>query len=54
MGGELDDQLERAVEALADACKDDADWECAEKAASGAIQAAYEEYTSASSQWAST
>lgn len=45
MGDELEAQLERAVAGLADACDDDADWERAREAASGAIQAAYEEYT---------
>ncbi len=43
-GEDLDDQLERAKELLGDVCESDADWERAEEAASGAIQAAYDEY----------
>jgi len=46
MGDDLDAQLERATGLLAARCGEDADcWERAEAAASGAIQAAYEEYT---------
>jgi hypothetical protein len=45
MGDDLDAQLDRGVSLLADLCDDDADWERALEAASGAIQAAYEEYT---------
>jgi rubrerythrin len=45
MGDDLDAQLERATALLAERCEDDEDWERAESAASGAIQAAYEEYT---------
>jgi hypothetical protein len=43
-GEDLDDQLERATDLLADVCETDDDWERAEEAATGAIQAAYEEY----------
>ena len=43
-GDDLDDQLERAKSLLGDVCESDEDWERAEEAASGAIQAAYEEY----------
>lgn len=43
--GDLDDQFERGLDLLADLCADDPDWERAQDAASGAIQAAYEEYT---------
>ncbi|WP_254762645.1 rubrerythrin family protein [Natrinema marinum] len=43
-GEELDDQLERATELLEDVCETDEDWERAEEAATGAIQAAYDEY----------
>ncbi|PSQ12402.1 rubrerythrin family protein [Halobacteriales archaeon QS_5_70_15] len=45
MGEDLDAQLERALDLLAEHCSDDADWERAEDAASEAIQAAYDEYT---------
>ncbi|MFQ3318815.1 MAG: hypothetical protein ACI8UR_000732 [Natronomonas sp.] len=46
MGGDLDAQLERATDRLESVCGDNEDcWERAEEAASGAIQAAYEEYT---------
>jgi rubrerythrin len=45
MNGDLDAQLARATDLLAEHCEDDADWERAEAAASGAIGAAYEEYT---------
>jgi len=42
---DLDDQLERALSILRDVREDDADRERAREAASGAIQAAYDEYT---------
>jgi hypothetical protein len=46
MGDDLDAQLERATELLAAECGDDEEcWERAADAATGAIQAAYEEYT---------
>lgn len=46
LGNDLDAQLDRATELLADLCGDDPDcWATAETAATGAIQAAYEEYT---------
>lgn len=46
MGEDLDAQLERALELLADTCGDDDDcWDRAKQAADGAIQAAYEDYT---------
>jgi rubrerythrin len=44
MGDDLDAQLDRGRDLLAEVC-DDEDWERALDAASGAIQAAYEEYT---------
>jgi rubrerythrin len=45
MGGDLDAQLERATDLLAGECGDDEDcWSRAREAATGAIQAAYEEY----------
>jgi rubrerythrin len=44
MGEDLDAQLERAVDLLAEHCDAD-DWDRALEAASGAIGAAYEEYT---------
>ncbi len=43
-GEDLDDQLERAKALLTDVCETDEDWERAQKAATGAIQAAYDEY----------
>ncbi|ELZ16368.1 rubrerythrin family protein [Natrinema thermotolerans] len=43
-GEDLDDQLERAKDLLGDVCESDDDWERAQEAASGAIQAAYDEY----------
>ncbi|WP_458207238.1 rubrerythrin family protein [Haladaptatus sp. NG-SE-30] len=43
--GDLGDQLEQTLDVLADTCDSDDDWEKAKEAASGAIQAAYEEYT---------
>ncbi|MDS0476034.1 rubrerythrin family protein [Natrinema sp. 1APR25-10V2] len=43
-GEDLDDQLERAKELLTDVCETDEDWERAQEAATGAIQAAYDEY----------
>ncbi|OLZ42267.1 rubrerythrin family protein [Natrinema saccharevitans] len=43
-GEDLDDQLERATDLLGEVCEADDDWERAEEAASGAIQAAYDEY----------
>jgi rubrerythrin len=46
MGDDLDAQLERATDLLAAECGDDAEcWGRAEAAATGAIQAAYDEYT---------
>ena len=46
MGEDLDAQLERATDRLAAECGDDEGcWERAEDAATGAIQAAYDEYT---------
>ncbi len=46
MGDDLDAQLDRATGLLAARCGDDGDcWERAQGAASGAIQAAYDEYT---------
>ncbi|GAB3032962.1 rubrerythrin family protein [Natronobiforma cellulositropha] len=43
-GDDLDGQLERALEALEAVCESEADWEQAEAAATGAIEAAYGEY----------
>lgn len=43
-GEELDDQLERATELLETVCDSDEDWDRAQEAATGAIQAAYDEY----------
>ncbi|QLK24704.1 rubrerythrin family protein [Natrinema zhouii] len=43
-GEELDDQLERAKDLLETVCDSDEDWDRAQEAASGAIQAAYDEY----------
>ena len=43
-GDDLDAQLERAEDLLEDVCESDDDWETAEEAATGAVQAAYEEY----------
>ncbi|PCR92285.1 rubrerythrin family protein [Natrinema ejinorense] len=43
-GEDLDDQLERATTLLETVCEDDEDWDRAEEAATGAIQAAYDEY----------
>ncbi|MDF9747629.1 rubrerythrin family protein [Natrinema salsiterrestre] len=43
-GEDLDDQLERAKALLASVCESDEDWDRAEEAANGAIQAAYDEY----------
>ncbi|WP_132058021.1 rubrerythrin family protein [Halorussus amylolyticus] len=45
LGGDLDGQIERATELLAEVCESDEDFERALEAASGAIQAAYDEYT---------
>ncbi|WP_254536707.1 rubrerythrin family protein [Halomarina litorea] len=45
LGGDLDGQLERAESLVEAVCADDEDRERALAAASGAIQAAYEEYT---------
>jgi hypothetical protein len=46
MGDDLEAQLQRATDLLASACGDDDDcWQRAREAASGAIQAAYDEYT---------
>ncbi|WP_222915199.1 rubrerythrin family protein [Natrinema sp. SYSU A 869] len=43
-GEDLDDQLERAKALLETVCESDEDWDRAEEAATGAIQAAYDEY----------
>ncbi|WP_327050611.1 rubrerythrin family protein [Halomicrococcus gelatinilyticus] len=43
--GDLDEQRERALAVLADRCEGDEDWERARDAATGAIEAAYDEYT---------
>jgi len=43
--GDLDEQRERALAVLADRCESDGDWERARDAATGAIEAAYDEYT---------
>ncbi|ELY65196.1 ferritin family protein [Natrinema versiforme] len=43
-GEDLDDQLERATELLGTVCESAEDWERAQEAATGAIQAAYDEY----------
>ncbi|MGQ3412665.1 rubrerythrin family protein [Natrinema sp. LN54] len=43
-GEDLDDQLERATALLETVCEGDEDWERAREAATGAIQAAYDEY----------
>ena len=45
MNADLDDQRDRALALLDAVCEDDDDWDRAAEAASGAIQAAYEEYT---------
>ncbi|MFC7234895.1 rubrerythrin family protein [Halosegnis marinus] len=45
LGDDLDGQLERATDALAEECSDDEDWERALDAASGTVQTAYEAYT---------
>jgi len=45
IGADVDDQVERGRDLLNEVCEDDADWERAREAASGAIQAAYDEYT---------
>jgi hypothetical protein len=46
MGDDLDAQLERATDLLESECGDDDDcWARAEEAATGAVQAAYDEYT---------
>ncbi|MFC5971340.1 rubrerythrin family protein [Halomarina salina] len=45
MNEDLDDQLDRALALLESVCESDDDWDRAAEAASGAIQAAYEEYT---------
>jgi len=45
LAGDLDGQLERGETVLAEVCDGDDDWERALEAASGAIQAAYDEYT---------
>jgi hypothetical protein len=43
--GDLDEQLEKTLPVLADECGSDDEWDEAKEAASGAISAAYEEYT---------
>lgn len=45
LGGDLEGQIERRRELLAEVCESDEDFERALEAASGAIQAAYDEYT---------
>lgn len=45
MNADLDDQLDRVAGLLEQVCETDDDWQTAHDAASGAIQAAYEEYT---------
>jgi hypothetical protein len=45
LGDDLDGQLERGRELLAAVCEDEGDWDDALEAASGAIGAAYDEYT---------
>ncbi|MFC7081657.1 rubrerythrin family protein [Halorussus caseinilyticus] len=45
LGGDLDGQLERGTELLAEVCDGDDDWDAALEAASGAIGTAYDEYT---------
>ncbi|WP_255151568.1 rubrerythrin family protein [Halorarius halobius] len=45
LGADLDDQLERATDLLAERCADEADWERAREAATAAIGSAYDEYT---------
>ena len=45
LGEDLDGQLERGTELLAEVCESDDDWDAALEAATGAIQAAYDEYT---------
>ncbi|MFD1565442.1 rubrerythrin family protein [Haloarchaeobius amylolyticus] len=43
-GDDLDEQLERAKSLLETVCEADDDWDRAEEAAAGAIEAAYDEY----------
>lgn len=43
--GDLGDQLDDTLALLDDLCESDEDWETAKEAASGAITAAYDEYT---------
>ncbi|TMT85267.1 rubrerythrin family protein [Haloterrigena sp. H1] len=43
-GNDLDEQLERAKSLLETVCETDSDWDRAEDAAAGAIEAAYDEY----------
>ena len=45
LSGDLDGQLDRATDLLAEECADEADWDRALAAATDAIQAAYGEYT---------
>lgn len=45
LGGDLEGQIERGRELLAAVCEGEDEWERAVGAASGAIQAAYDEYT---------
>ena len=45
IGADVDDQLERGRDLVGAVCEEDADWERAREAASGSIQAAYDEYT---------
>jgi predicted NBD/HSP70 family sugar kinase len=42
--GDVEDQRDRALAILGELCDDDADWARAREAATGAIQAAYDEY----------
>ena len=45
LGSDLDGQIERGMELLTEVCESDEEWDAALEAASGAIQAAYDEYT---------
>ncbi|WP_128477137.1 rubrerythrin family protein [Halorussus pelagicus] len=45
LGEDLDGQIERGTELLAEVCESDEDWDAALEAASGAIGTAYDEYT---------
>ncbi|WP_137286497.1 rubrerythrin family protein [Halorussus salinisoli] len=45
LGGDLDGQIERGTELLAEVCESEDDWDRALEAANGVIQTAYDEYT---------